>query len=68
MYIQSNQGELNKTDWKQIGIKAAMMAGAVVLPFLAEQLRLVDFGQYQSMVAGIIFMLIYAGNRLNQGN
>lgn len=64
---QSEKGTLNKEDYKQLLIKAVMASVAAGLPVLADQLRLVDFGQYQPLVTVGIFMLAYLGQRLAQG-
>jgi len=67
MYKQSEIGTLNTTDYKQLGIKLIMIVAALALPAIAEELKLVDFKQYQSIATGIIFMLSYAGQRLAIG-
>lgn len=64
---QSNQGALNKEDYKQILIKAVMATVAAAIPVLTAQLGLANFGSYQPAVSVVIFLLGYVGQRLNQG-
>lgn len=64
---QSKKGTLNTTDWKQIGIKLAMVVAAVAATELARILGGIDFGQYQTYITGVIFILQYIGQRALTG-
>ena len=65
--MENKKYSFNEVDLKQIGIKFLMIAIAAVLPEVIEQMKLIDFGQYQNYATGAIFLLQYAGQRFISG-
>lgn len=65
--MESKKYRFNKQDLVQIAIKAGMLIVAFVLPSVIEDLKLVDFGKYQNLATGVIFVLQYGAQRLKAG-
>lgn len=63
----SGKFTLDKTDFKQIGIKILMGVVAVAIPVIISNLSSINFGTYQPVVTMIIFILQYIGQRFLQG-
>lgn len=65
--MESKKYKFNKQDLVQIAIKAGMLFVALVLPSIIEEVKLVDFGEYQSYATGVIFVLQYGVQRFVSG-
>jgi len=60
--------QLNTTDWKKIGKGAVIALGGAFLTYLAEAVKIIDFGQYTPVAVAVFSVLINFGWKWIQNN